>query len=124
MRILVVDDQPNDRALAVYLLRAAGHEVEEAASGSAAMRLIRARPQDGVVSDLMMPGAIDGRQLVGLIRDEDDLIDLRAVAVTCNGTPATSDAAAFDAGFDGYIRKPIDPQTFAETVSGIFAGTA
>lgn len=118
MRILVVDDHPPDLKLASYLLRADGHEVTEAASGMEALRAVNDHPPDVVATDLCMPGAIDGFQLVTLIRDAPELIDLRVVAITGASRPTTTADAAARAGFDGYIQKPLRPQEFAATVTG------
>lgn len=119
MRILIVDDQPADRQLAAYLLRAAGHEVAEANSGAEALRHLSTdqRP-DIVASDLCMPGSIDGFELVTLIRDDPQLIDLRVVAITGHSLPTTTADAATRAGFDAYLKKPLRPGTFAAAVVG------
>ncbi len=55
-RLLVIDDDPSFRTTIAYLLQRLGHTVEAAESGSAGIALLRQKPVDLVVTDLMMPG--------------------------------------------------------------------
>ena len=75
--ILVVDDDPDVMALASHVLAMDGHQVLTAASGEAALDLLR-RPDrvDLILTDLVMPG-IDGFELVA--RAKQDRAELRAV---------------------------------------------
>ena len=63
MRILIVDDHPENVYLLRALLRGHGHEVEEAADGAAALVAARRNPPDLIVSDLLMP-VLDGYALL------------------------------------------------------------
>ena len=54
--LLVVDDDSSCRTTMVYLLQKLGHTVEAAESGSAGLALLRQKPVDLVLTDLMMPG--------------------------------------------------------------------
>lgn len=116
VHILVVDDEPKDLELASYLLEHDGNTVEQASSGSQAIQSIRTRRPDIVVSDLMMPGVIDGHTLAALVRSDPDLSDLPMLAITCDGTTLTTEAVALDAGYDGYIIKPIHAREFIDLV--------
>ena len=122
MHILVVDDQPKDLELASYLLEHDGNTVEQASSGSQAIQSIRTRRPDIVVSDMMMPGVIDGHTLAALVRSDPDLSDLPMLAVTCNGTTLTTEAVVLDAGYNGYIVKPIHAREFIDLVHQVAAG--
>jgi CheY-like chemotaxis protein len=55
-RLLVIDDDPSCRTTIAYLLQKLGHTVEAAESGSAGLALLRQKPVDLVLTDLMMPG--------------------------------------------------------------------
>ena len=62
-RVLVVDDDHTVREVVVSYLKAAGHDVTEAADGREALLLAGATPPDLVVLDLMMPGRRRARGL-------------------------------------------------------------
>jgi PAS domain S-box-containing protein len=69
-RILVVEDQPEVRSLAVRLLGRLGYEVAEAASGSAALAILREDPGfDLLFTDIVLPSGMDGTVLATRARD-------------------------------------------------------
>ena len=67
-RVLVVDDDHTVREVVVSYLRAARHDVDEAVDGEQALTLLRDRPADLVVLDLMLPG-IDGLEVCRRLRE-------------------------------------------------------
>jgi len=109
-RILVVEDNAPNRKLMLYLLRAFGYTALEARHGAEALTMIRAERPDLVVCDLQMP-MMDGFALVAEVRRDPVLAELPMVAVTALALVGDRDRA-LQAGFDGYIAKPIDPETF------------
>ena len=114
-RILLVEDTAANRALAVKLLRAAGHEVIEAADGAAGVRAAQTRQPDLVLMDLALPG-VDGWEALRRLRADERTRGLRIVALTAHAMAGARDDT-LAAGFDGYLSKPIEVQTFAATVS-------
>ena len=68
-RILVVDDEPDQRFLLRRLFERAGHEVSDAADGAAALQAVRAQAPDLVVTDVMMP-VMDGVELIRCLRGD------------------------------------------------------
>ena len=116
MHVLVVDDQAPDLELASYLLEHDGNTVARASSGTQALRCIRSDRPDVIVSDLMMPGVIDGHMLAALVRSDPDTAGVPMVALTCSGTRLTSETVVLDAGFDGYLVKPIRAREFIDLV--------
>jgi CheY-like chemotaxis protein len=68
-RILVVDDEPDQRFLLRRIFERAGYEVIDAGDGAAALRIVREAPPDLVVTDMMMP-IMDGVELIRRLRDE------------------------------------------------------
>jgi CheY-like chemotaxis protein len=68
-RILVVDDEQNQRFLLRRIFERAGHEVTEAGDGAAALRLAGESPPDLVVTDIMMP-VMGGVELIRRLRGE------------------------------------------------------
>lgn len=87
-RILVVDDEPNIRALVKLRLERAGHEVLDAASAPEALDLIqRHGPPDLAVIDVMMPD-VSGFDLLWELRNRPDTARLPAVFLTAVVDPA------------------------------------
>jgi two-component system, cell cycle response regulator DivK len=112
--ILLVEDTPANRALAGKLLAAAGHEVvtaETAADGIA--RAVEGLP-DLVLMDLGLPD-MDGWQALKALRADTRTASLRVIAFTAHAMLGDRERA-LAAGFDGYMSKPIDFATFAESV--------
>jgi CheY-like chemotaxis protein len=68
-RILVVDDEPDQRFLLRRILQRAGYEVSEANDGAAALRAVRESAPDLVVTDVMMP-VMNGVELIRCLRED------------------------------------------------------
>jgi two-component system, cell cycle response regulator DivK len=116
--ILLVEDTPANRALATKLLRAAGHEVLSAETAADGIALARKWLPDLVLMDLGLPD-MDGWQALSELRgDPGDVAGLRIVAFTAHAMVGDQDRA-IAAGFDGYLSKPIDFASFADTVGGL-----
>jgi CheY-like chemotaxis protein len=108
-RILAVDDVSHNLELMTYLLQASGHEVLAATTGADALRLAAQSHPDLIVLDVELPD-IDGYEVLGRLRAEDDLAGVPVIAVTAYAMVGDRDDA-LAAGFDGYLSKPIDPTT-------------
>jgi CheY-like chemotaxis protein len=68
-RILVVDDEPDQRFLLRRIFERAGHEVSDATDGAAGLRAVRESPPDLVVTDMMMP-VMGGAELIRCLRGD------------------------------------------------------
>jgi len=121
-RILVVDDNQANLDLMLYLLKAFGYEPQGAASGPAGLEAARAGNFDLVLIDILMPG-MDGYELARLLRHDARLASTPLVAVTALAM-ATDRQRIETAGFNGYIAKPIEPETFAAQIERYLKGTA
>ncbi len=116
--IVLVEDTPANRALATKLLSAAGHEVISASTGTDGVRLVADRSPDLVLMDLGLPD-IDGREALREIRSgEGDGPGVKVVAFTAHAMVGDRERA-MDAGFDGYLSKPIEFATFARSVEAL-----
>jgi two-component system cell cycle response regulator len=113
-RILVVEDTPHNLQLMTYLLAAYDHTVATAGTGEQAIELASAAPPDLIVMDLQLPG-IDGYQALKTLRSVPELSSILVVAVTSFAMVGDRDRA-LEAGFDHYMTKPIDPETFVEEI--------
>lgn len=91
LRVLVVEDEPMVREIAVQELIDAGYEVVEAASGDEALGRIGAEPRiDVLFTDIRMPGATDGWQLAERFRAaQPNLLVLYATGFAASQTPVT-----------------------------------
>jgi CheY-like chemotaxis protein len=108
--ILVIEDNPDNMSLIVYLLRAHGYEPLQATDGAEGVRTATEALPDLILLDLRMP-KMDGYEAADRIRGCPGLEKTRVVAVTASAM--LDDLKRISgAGFDGYIRKPITPETF------------
>jgi len=110
LRVLVVEDDPDSLELMTYLFRAFGHQALGASSGTAALQLAAETPPDLILCDLRLPG-MDGFELLSRFRANPVLQTTPILAVTAYAMPGDKERV-MGAGFDGYVSKPIDPQTF------------
>ncbi|ENO94855.1 polar differentiation response regulator [Thauera sp. 28] len=110
-RIVIVDDNEANLELVGYLLEAGGHTVLRAEDGEQALALVHQLPRpDLVISDLRMP-VMDGFELLSRIRQDATLDGLPVIAVTAFSMAADR-TRVMDAGFGGYLSKPIVPESF------------
>lgn len=113
-RILIVEDTPNNLMLMAYLLESAGHHIMKATSASEGLVLARAEKPELIVMDIQMPG-MDGYQALAEIRSDQQMRDTVVLAVTAYAMVGNRDQV-LAAGFDGYLAKPIDPETFVADI--------
>jgi CheY-like chemotaxis protein len=114
-KILVVDDNEDAAQTMAFLLKAEGHEVETAFGGEEAVtRAANFRP-DVIFMDLGMP-TVDGYEATRRIRALDTDKHPRIIALTGWGQ-ATDRQRASDAGMDGHLVKPADPDVLREVIN-------
>lgn len=113
-RILIVDDKPASRELERIMLESFGYEVIEASGGREAVEAALKAFPDLVLLDLHMPGQ-DGFATVAEFRREPRLATLVIVALTASAMRG-DDVRAMEAGFSGYITKPVFLHTFREQI--------
>ncbi|MFL6079903.1 MAG: response regulator transcription factor [Ornithinibacter sp.] len=118
-RVLVVDDDVTVREVVVSYLRAAGHEVVEAADGAEALRAMRSDPADLVVLDLMMPG-IDGLEVCRRLRASGDV---PIVMLTALGAEVDR-VVGLESGADDYVTKPFSPRELVLRVQAVLRRAA
>lgn len=108
-RILIVEDSPDNMKLFRALLAARGHAVSQLAGGEGLLETIEASLPDLVLMDIQLPGK-DGFTLLREIRASGHS-RLRVLALTAHAMSGDRERA-LQAGFDGYITKPIDIRSF------------
>ncbi|MBZ2207054.1 EAL domain-containing protein [Massilia soli] len=112
--ILIVDDHVLNREFLRTLLGYGGHLLMEAASGAEALRLVRERKPDLVISDVLMPG-MDGYELVGRLRADPDTADLPVIFYTALYREREA-ARLADCGVRWVLPKPSSPDVILRTV--------
>jgi DNA-binding response OmpR family regulator len=103
-RVLVVEDEPNIRELVRLHLDLEKLEVEEAADGQAALPLVRDRPYDLLILDLMLPG-LDGLSLCRAARASETNADVPILMLTARREEADK-VVGLESGADDYLTKP------------------
>lgn len=116
-RVLLVEDVDDNRKLAGDLLRFGGWDVTEAVTGEEAVMKAQAEPFDLILMDLSLPGAIDGWGATRAIKSARDAL---VVALTAHAMAGDAERA-MAAGFDGYITKPIEVESFLSLVEEVVA---
>jgi two-component system cell cycle response regulator DivK len=114
--VLIVDDSPMNLKLARDVLRAAGFRTLEAASGADALAIAAARLPDAVLLDLRLPD-LDGTEVARELRDEPRTAGIPLVALSALPLGGDEDWLR-NAGFAGYVEKPIDVARFPDQVRG------
>ena len=117
--VLVVDDEPIVREIAVRYLERAGYVTREAGDGRTAKRLLEQEPPDLVVLDVMLPG-VDGLELCRWIRARSEL---PVIMLTARGEEADR-IVGLELGADDYITKPFSPRELAARVRTVLRRTA
>jgi DNA-binding NtrC family response regulator len=105
LKILVVDDDPVTRSLLTKRLAKADYEVELAENGIDAVRMIAAKHYDVVLTDLMMPGGVDG---IGVLESaKENNLKTEVVLITAHGSIDNA-IVAMKKGAVDYLQKPIN----------------
>jgi CheY-like chemotaxis protein len=118
-RILIVEDSPDNMKLFRTILGLKGHEVFGLTGGDGLLEAIDQGAPELVLMDIQLPGK-DGFTLLQEIRNAPGP-KVRVVALTAHAMTGDRERA-LDAGFDGYITKPIDIRAFPEQIQRALVG--
>ena len=109
-RVLVIEDNRTNLELMSYLLTAFGHEVLTAADGEEGLEVARRCLPELIICDVQLP-KLDGFGVAAQLKSHPALKTIPLLAVTALAMVGDRDKL-LAAGFDGYLSKPIDPETF------------
>jgi two-component system cell cycle response regulator DivK len=118
-RILIIEDDGPSLALVQYLLNCAGHHTISAVDGREGVRLALQEGPDLVICDLQLP-QLTGFEVVEQLSAAPQWRCVPLIAVTASSMLGDRDRV-MRAGFDGYISKPIVPETFVADVEAFLA---
>jgi two-component system, cell cycle response regulator DivK len=113
--VLLIEDNEQNRYLATYLLEQHGYSVISAIDGRRGLELALTLVPDVILLDIQLP-TMDGYEVASALRTIDSLRDTPIVAVTSYAMLGDREKA-LAAGCNGYIEKPIDPETFVAEIA-------
>jgi two-component system cell cycle response regulator DivK len=104
-KILIVEDNPTNMSLAVFLLESAGHSVLTAADAEAGLTLARSELPNLILMDIQLPG-MDGLEATALLKQGELTRTIPVIALTALAMKGDEERIRA-AGCDGYIAKPM-----------------
>jgi two-component system cell cycle response regulator DivK len=121
-KVLMVEDNPANMTLAVFLLQSAGHSVLKATDAEAGIKLARDEQPDLIFMDMQLPG-MDGLQAASLLKGADETREIPLIALTALAMKGDEERIRA-AGCDGYIAKPLRYKEFLALVAERLAPAA
>jgi PAS domain S-box-containing protein len=118
LRILIVEDNVDAAELLRTLLEMMGHRVELAHDGPQGVAAAKASRPDLVLSDIGLPGAVDGYALARAVRADPALASTVLVALSGYGQPEDRKRSS-DAGFDEHLVKPAEYEALRDLMSRV-----
>ncbi|HOT45806.1 MAG TPA: response regulator [Spirochaetota bacterium] len=112
--ILLIEDNEQNRYLTTFLLENRGYEVVSAEDGPQGLEIAAKRKFDLILLDIQLP-LMDGYQVARALRGRAETGAVPIVAITSYAMAGDREKA-LAAGCDGYIEKPINPETFVSEV--------
>jgi two-component system alkaline phosphatase synthesis response regulator PhoP len=116
-KILLVDDEPDIIEIIRFNLEQNGYQISTASDGLEAIKVAEKEIPHLIIMDVMMPN-LDGIEACERLRQDDRFSDTIIMFLTARGEDY-SYVAAFDAGADDYVTKPIKPKVLVSKVKGL-----
>ena len=108
--VLVVDDNQPNLDLLRHLITSLGTDMIGVTSAEQGLRIARANTPSLIVSDLHMPDC-DGVELLEIVRSDQELRRIPFVLISATDATADEQRRALASGADGFLRRPLDPET-------------
>lgn len=118
-RILIVDDEVENRELLQIILKWSGFVTQLSASGEEALANAAAEPPALILVDLLMPG-MDGYQFIARLKQTPETQAIPVIMLSAMNDSLTG-KRALSAGADAYITKPIDRSALCEQVRAVLS---
>ena len=113
-KLLIIEDNEQNLYMMRYLLERKGYRIISAENGPDGIELAKSETPDGILLDIQLP-EMDGYEVASRLKKIPCICSIPIIAVTSYAMPGDR-KQALRAGADGYIEKPVDPDTFAETI--------
>jgi two-component system cell cycle response regulator DivK len=117
--VLVVEDNPTNMTLVVFLLESAGHTVLTATDAELGLAMARSSSPDLILMDIQLPG-MDGLAATVLLKQDDATRAIPVIALTALAMKGDAERIRA-AGCDGYIAKPLAYKDFLATIAAQLA---
>lgn len=117
--ILIVEDNPTNMTLAVYVLESAGHVVLTATDAEAGLTLARSALPNLILMDIQLPG-MDGLEATAHLKEDVTTKAIPVIALTALAMKGDEERIRA-AGCDGYIAKPMNYREFLAIVASHLA---
>lgn len=114
-RILIVEDSPTNMLLAVDVLESAGHTTLQASRAEAGIALAKSDQPDLILMDIQLPD-MDGMTATRLLKADAATAAIPVIALTASAMKGDRERI-MEAGFDGYIEKPIRYKEFLSAIA-------
>jgi two-component system, cell cycle response regulator DivK len=117
--VLLIEDNEQNRYLTTFLLERHGYTVTPACDGPSGIQIAQESPPHLILLDIQLP-RMDGHQVARILRGIEALRRTPIIAVTSYAMVGDREKA-MAAGCNGYIEKPINPETFVAEVARLLA---
>jgi two-component system cell cycle response regulator DivK len=121
-KVLIVEDNPANMTLAIFLLESAGHQVISATDAELGLTLARAEQPDLILMDIQLPG-MDGLAATMQLKGDEATRRIPVIALTALAMKGDEERIRA-AGCDGYIGKPMRYKDFLDTIATHLATAA
>jgi CheY-like chemotaxis protein len=121
-RVLVVEDEPENRLLLGMVLTAEGYEVVETEDGPSALRALAQQLPDVILLDVMMPG-MNGYAVFERLREDPRTKPIPVIMLTALAQRADVERAV-ELGVEGYVTKPFEPSELLHAIEQALADPA
>jgi two-component system, cell cycle response regulator len=116
-RILIIEDNPTSMALMIFLLESSGYQVRSAADGEDGWQAVQQEQSDLIICNLHL-----SYEMVRRLKNDPNLQPIPVIAVTALAR-ASDRQKLLEAGFNGYLGKPIEPATFISQIEQFLPAT-
>ena len=120
-RLLLVEDNEDNRTIYATVLRYLGYQVIEAVDGLQAVALARSEQPDLILMDISIPG-MDGWEATRVLRQDPATREIPIIALTAHALPDDRKRAT-EVGFTSYLAKPIEPNAVVAEVRRLLGGS-
>jgi two-component system, cell cycle response regulator DivK len=119
-KVLIVEDNEDNRELVVKVLRNKGYEMVQAADGEEALEKAVAERPDLILLDISLP-KLDGYEVAKRLKSMEEFQEIPIIAFTAHAMKGDREKVIV-AGFEGYISKPINVRELPEQVRSFIRG--